>query len=338
LSRKSKRPTKPLLSVRSCGPDVGNEEPAAHAPRTAFSMPLTQPAVTSLFTSFKPVSEEDVRVLITKGHINCCPLDPIPSSVFAQLLDVLIPVITTMINLSFETGQFASDWKEALLLPALKRAGLEVAFKNFRPISNLPFISKLSEREAADQLMQHAIEQGLNNCKFQSAYKKHHSTETALLKVKSDLLMNMDNQDVTLLVLLDLSAAFDTVSHDILLDRLNTRFGVSGTALQWLQPYLADRSQCVSINGVLSDRVELRHGVPQGSCLGPLLFSLYTSKLFDITSAHLPEVHCYADDTQLYMSFRPNATSGSDEAISAMMTCIADIRDWMISDKLMQED
>ena len=160
-------------------------------------------------------------------------------------------------------------------LPALKKAGLEVVFKNFRPISILPFVSKLSEREAADHLMrQHAVDQGLDG-KFQSAYKKHHSTETALLKVKNDLLMNMDNQHVTLLVLLDLSAAFDTVSHDILPDRLNTRFGMSGTALLWLQSYLADRSQRVSINGVLSDRFELRHGVPQGSCLGPLLFSLY---------------------------------------------------------------
>ena len=91
----------------------------------------------------------------------------------------------------------------------------------------------------------------------------------------------------------------------------------------------------MSINGVLSDRFDLRHGVPQGTCLGPLLFSLY---LFDITRAHLPEVHCYADDTQLYMSFLPNATSDFDEAISAMMTCIADIRDWMISDKLMLND
>ena len=108
-----------------------------------------------------------------------------------------------MINLSFEIGQFASDWKEALLLPALKKAGLEVTFKNFCAISNLPFVSELSEREAVDQLM-HAVDQGLD-CKFQSAYKKHHSTETALLKVKNDLLMNMDNQQVTLLVLLDFS-------------------------------------------------------------------------------------------------------------------------------------
>ena len=263
-----------------------NEEPAVQAPRTAFSMPLTLPAVKPLFTSFKPVSEEDVRALITKAPIKCCPLDPIPYAVLAQLLDVLIPVITTMINLSFETGQFASDWKEALLLPSLKKAGLEVAFKNFHPISNLPFVSKLSEREAADQLMQHAVDQGLD-CKFQSAYKKHHSTETALLNVKNDLLMNMDNRHVTLLVLLDLSSAFDTVSHDILLDHFNTRFGVSGIALQWLQSYLADRSQRVSINGVLSDGFELRHGVPQGSCLGPLLFSWYTSKLFDITRGTL---------------------------------------------------
>ena len=154
-----------MLSARPCESGVANEEPAAHASKTAFSMPLTKPAVTSLFTSFKLVSEEDVCALITKAPIKCCPVDPIPSSVLAQLLDVLIPVITTMINLSFETGQFASDWREALLLPALKKAGLEVAFKTFRPISNLPFLSKLSERKAADQLMQHAVDQRLD-CKF----------------------------------------------------------------------------------------------------------------------------------------------------------------------------
>ena len=88
----------------------------------------------------------------------------------------------------------------------------------------------------------------------------------------------------------------------------------------------------------MSDGVDLRYGVPQGSCLGPLLFSLYTSKLFDISKTHLPEIHCYADDTQLYLSFRPHVTPGSDEAISAMTNCIADIRDWMISDKLMLND
>ena len=151
-----------------------------------------------------------------------------------------------------------------------------MAFNNFRPISNLPFVSKLAERAAADQLTQHVVDQGLE-CELQSAYKKHYSTETALLKVKNDLLMSMNNQRLTLLVLLDLSAAFDTVCHQILVDRLHSKFRVSGTVLEWLRSYLSKRSQRISIKGVLSDGFDLRHGVPQGSCLGPLLFSLYTS-------------------------------------------------------------
>ena len=310
---------------------------AAHAPLTTPSAPVIQSAaVMPHLASFKSLSQAEVQALIAKAPIKSCPLDSLPSSVFAQLVDVLLPAITSMINLSFETRQFASVWKEALVPPALKKAGLEVAFKNFRPVSNLPFVSKLAERAAADQLTQHVVDQGLE-CELHSAYKKHYSTETALLKVKNDLLMSMNNQRVTLLVLLDLSAAFDTVCHQILVDRLHSKFKVSGTALEWLRSYLSKRSQRVSIKGV-SDGFDLRHSVPQGSCLGPLLFSLYTSKIFDITETHLPEVNCYADDTQLYLSFRPDVTSGSDEAIPSMTNCSADIRDWMISDKLMLND
>ena len=327
-----------MLSVRPSDSDPNDVVLAAHAPLTTPSAPVMQSAaVMPHLTSFKSLSQEEVQALIAKAPIKSRPLDPIPSSDFAQLVDVLLPAITSVINLSFETGQFASVWKEALILPALKKAGFEVAFKNFCPISNLPFVSKLAERASADQLTQHVVDQGLE-CDLQSAYKKHYSTETALLKVKNDLLMSMNNQRVTLLVLLDLSAAFDTVCHQILVDRLHSKFRVSGTALEWRRSYLSQRSKRVSIKGVLSVGFDLRHGVPQGSCLGPLLFSLYTSKLFDITKIHLPEVHCYADDTQLYLSFCPDVTSGSDEAIFAMTNCIADIRDWMISDKLMLND
>ena len=110
--------------------------------------------------------------------------------------------------------------------------------------------------------------------------------------MKNDILLNMDAQKVTLLVLLDLSAAFDTVRHDILLDRLRSRLGVTDQALNcWFTSYLFDRTQRVSVNGGLSDTFPLAQGVPQGSCLGPLLLTVYTSELFDIVGRLLPSVH-----------------------------------------------
>jgi len=123
-------------------------------------------------------------------------------------------------------------------------------------------------------------------------------------KVMNDVLLKMNSQHVTLLVLLDLSAAFDTVNHNILLERLHRDVGLRGKVLDWFSSYLSNRSQQVSINGSLSRQFPLGCGVPQGSCLGPLLSVIYTSSLFKVIERHLPQVHCFADDTQLYLSFR----------------------------------
>ena len=186
------------------------------------------------------------------------------------------------------------------MLPSLKKPGLDFAFKNFRPVSNLSYISKLSERAGAEQFMEHLTANNLHSL-LQSAYKQQHSTETALLKVKNDILMSMDEQHVILLVLLDLSAAFDTIHHDKLIGRLESDLGITDNALAWFKSYLSDRFQCGSVNGSLSDQFPLKQGVPQGSCLGPVLFTIYTRKLFQIFERHLPQVHCYADDTQFVM-------------------------------------
>ena len=173
---------------------------------------------------------------------------------------------------------------------------------------------------------------------LQSAYRHHHSTETALLKVKNDILMSMNNQHVTLLVLLDLSAAFDTVDHAILLECLRNDLGVSGTVLSWFSSYLTNRTQTVLIDDAYSDKFDVKFGVPQGSCLGPLLFTVYTSELFRIIENHLPNCHCYADDTQLYLAFKPGSDYDQAAAVSAMESCISDIRRWMLSKKLKLND
>ena len=145
------------------------------------------------FANFKTVSQEQVSELIKKAAKKSCPLDPMPTSVVLEVLDVLLPVITNMINLSFESGEFASDWKEALLKPLLKKCGLDIAFHNFRPVSNLPYVSKLSEKAAANQLINHMTTNNLH-MPLQSAYKQDHSTESALLKVKNDILLNIEAQ------------------------------------------------------------------------------------------------------------------------------------------------
>ena len=167
-----------------------------------------------------------------------------------------------------------------------------------RPVSNLAYISKLTERAVFNQTYDHLVRSALYPL-LQSAYRRYHSTVTALVKVANIILLNVNSQRVTLLVLLGLSAAFDTVDHVIFLKRLTTDFGIGGKALEWFSSYLSGRSQRLLLGEATSDSFVLRFGVPQESCLGPLLFVVYASKLFEIVQAHLQNAPCLADDTQL---------------------------------------
>ncbi len=158
----------------------------------------------------------------------------------------------------------------------------------------------------------------------QSGFRSGHSTETVLLSVVEDLRLARTASKSSLLILLDLSAVFDMVNHQILLSTL-LRKGISGTALQWFDSYLSDRSFKVSWRGEVSKSQHLATGVPQGSVLGPLLFSVYMASLGSVIHKHGFSYHCYADDTQLYLSFHPD-----DLKIAARISaCLADISSWM---------
>ncbi|XP_068757600.1 uncharacterized protein [Montipora capricornis] len=148
----------------------------------------------------------------------------------------------------------------------------------------------------------------------------------------------MNKRQVTLLVSLDLSAAFDTADHEILLRRLEYKFGIKHQAGTWFKSYLSNSSQRIVNGSAKSDSFDLKFGVPQGPCLGPTLFSLYTSELFDVIRHNLPTAHSYADDTGIYLAFNPNDGSDQDATIAAMEACLCDIRNWMINDKLIIND
>ena len=160
---------------------------------------------------------------------------------------------------------------------------------------------------------------------LQSAYRQYHSTETAMIKVTNDILRAIDDYSDVILVLLDLSAAFDTLDHQILLSRLKSYFGFTGSVLQWFRSYLTNRSQKVVISEVASSLRQLEFGVPQGSILGPLLFVLYMAPLQDVISRHGLDCMFYADDTQLYIAVNPKKPSSELDRLSS---CVEDIIKW----------
>ena len=222
-----------------------------------------------------------------------------------QYTEVLVPSIHCIITTSLSQGCFTDNLKKAVLRPLLKKSNLDLTFKNYHPVSNLCFLSKTVEKAVCNQITSF-VAQTNNTEELQSAYCEDHSTETALLKVKTDLLTALDNQEVSCLILLDLSAAFDTVSHKLLLNHLKYCFGFGSKVLEWIKDYLSDCIQQVKIDDRVPDSVKLEYGVPQGSVLGPILFTLYTSPLGNICKKYGVKYNCYADDMQNYFSFKPN--------------------------------
>ena len=167
---------------------------------------------------------------------------------------------------------------------------------------------------------------------FQSAYKVGHSTETALLCIKNEIHLALSKGMPTALVLLDLSAVFDSIDHDTLLSCLSARFGFAGWALNWFRSYLQDRFQSVKIGSCLSNLFKLKFGVPQGSVLGPLLFSLYTTSLGQVIRKYTGvKYHFYADDTQLFIHLSPDDSLKSFDRLKSYLN---DIQVWMPENKL----
>ena len=187
--------------------------------------------------------------LIKQSPTKPCILDPIPTSLVknSDMLDVLLPLLTKSVNDSLSSGDVPVSLKQAAALPLLKKQGLDSEeMKNYRPVSNLPYVSKLREKVVANQIMTYMYSNDLHE-PLQSAYRPGHSTETAMLKIKNDIDVASDQGDGVLLVWLDLSAAFDTIDHKIMLSRLKFYCGrhITGNALKWFKSYMENRTQTV---------------------------------------------------------------------------------------------
>uniref|UniRef100_A0A8C1CZ15 Reverse transcriptase domain-containing protein n=1 Tax=Cyprinus carpio carpio TaxID=630221 RepID=A0A8C1CZ15_CYPCA len=258
-------------------------------------------------------------------------LDPIPSKLLKEVLPEVIDPLLTIINSSLLLGHVPKTFKLAVIKPLIKKTQLDPKeLVNYKPFSNRPFLSKILEKVVSSQLCSFLEKNGI--CEdFQSGFRPYHSTETALLRVTNDLLLSSDRGCISLFVLLDLSAEFDTIDHTILLHRLEYFVGINGSALAWFKSCVYDRHQFVAVNEEVSYRSQVQYGVPQGSVLGPLLFTLYMLPLGNIIRKHGVSFHCYADDTQLYISSRPGETYQFEK----LTECIVDIKNWMTSNFLL---
>ena len=277
------------------------------------------------FKEFQLPNESSVQQIIKSLSTKTCSLDPIPTHVLKNHLESLTPLFTDIVKTSLSKGVFPNTLKISHLSPCLKKPDLDKdLFPNFRPIANIAFLSKVLEKTVAVQTQDFLNSNNLYPS-FQSAYRKFHSTETALLKVTNDILRTLDNHQDVILVMLDLSSAFDTLDHDILLARLESYFGFSDTVIKWFKSYLTGRSQSVVIGDVVSTSRHLEYGVPQGSVLGPLLFTLYIAPLEDVISKYVLDFMFYADDSDLYVAINPNNPLTSYETLS---DCINEVILW----------
>ncbi|XP_064419351.1 uncharacterized protein LOC135359048 [Latimeria chalumnae] len=278
-----------------------------------------------LWDSFSSVSDALIEQALRGLKATTCIFDPCPSWLIKECLRDWVPLFTGVVNASLEEGHLPAALKRASVSPLLKQASLDPDdLGNYRPISNLPFLGKVIEKVVAGFLREHLNQFNFYD-RFQSGFRPGHSTESALVRVVSDLLTPLDKGLVAFLVQLDLSSAFDTIDHGILLHRLEHLLGISGSVLSWFRSFLEGRSQVVCLGSSLSAPAEISCGVPQGSILSPMLFAIYLLPLGAIAERFRVGFHCYADDVQLYLAFPANSLGEA----SMLEKCLSEIRSWM---------
>ena len=259
----------------------------------------------------KPSLDPNTRITNNMGLLTCTPAEILEiiknfknkatSDTAVQALkhanSMVAPIISELINTSFEQGVFPSDLKLAKVIP-LHKAGSRSDLSNYRPISLLPLFSKIYEKVMHNRLYSHLTKYNII-CETQFGFRAGHSCEHALLTAQNTILSTLSKKEVAVLLLIDFSKAFDMVDHRILLYKLE-HYGVRSNILSWFKSYLTDRRQYVNVNNTASSIEYLRHGVPQGSILGPLLFIIYINDIPQISK--LAKFILYADDANIIVT------------------------------------
>ena len=262
--------------------------------------------------NFQPITELEVKKIVRGLKSNSCGVDNINSFILKLLINRISPIITDIINTSFEHNTFPLKWKMALIKP-IPKIPFPIKESDFRPISLLCTMSKIIEKAANKQICEYLVKHSLLD-PYQSAYKPGHSCTTAHLKIIEDILEAMDDSEVALMVLLDFSKAFDTVNHRLLLEKLSI-LGFQKNSLDWISSYLSNRQQKVLTDNDQSDWFNIVNGVPQGSILGPLLFTILVSDIRQYM--HFGAYHSYADDLQYYITMKPEEANDKIELVNA---------------------
>ena len=299
-----------------------NSEPSNHVESSQSDFPTES----ATLDQFQPVNEEQLLKIIKSAPIKTSPDDPIPAILLKNCIDNILPDLVQLVNLSLSTGNM-DGLKDSVVTPLLKKLGADPEeLSNYRPITGIKYLGKLIERAALPQLTKHMVSNCLHIAN-QSGYKTGHSCETLLVRLVNDLYLNLDITKCTVLLLLDLSAAFDTVDHGILLDILFREIGLRGSVLKWFESFLKGRQQAITINGTKSGYRSNQFGVPQGSVLGPVLFNIYVRSLIAFLESHGFSIHGYADDHQIFKAFRIEFQF--DALRSSLPKCLELVASWM---------
>ena len=267
---------------------------------------------------FKDVGISDVVEAVKSLKSNACGIDEISAFFIKLSINSTARIFAEIVNASLKSGYFPSRWKKARIKP-IPKITEPIFATDFHPISLLIAFSKIIGKIAAKQMKEYLIKNNFLD-KFQSAYKSKHSTITALVEITDNIFKALDNSEITILVLLDYSKAFDCANHKLILAKLKS-FGFDNTALNWINSYLSNRSQQVLTDKGASSWIHLKNGVPQGSILGPLLFTVLVSDI--AANIKHSKYHLYADDTQIYLSGKVSDIHGLIQRINSDLNIIS---------------